>query len=171
MFGKLFIIALRNMRRQLRRAIFTALSFAVAVFIYTVLIAVPVSMDRIADGASKGLRLIVTERNNHALPAAVVRLPLALVRLGLFPVALSAGPVAGAPARLESEFEPVRSGLVGRSALHLPCSRLGPQTVGLAWNRWPAKRGRQRNAARHPEPGQTENRARGPIQLQCRFLG
>jgi putative ABC transport system permease protein len=69
MFGKLFIIALRNMRRQLRRAIFTALSFAVAVFIYTVLIAVPVSMDRIADGASKGLRLIVTERNNQALPA------------------------------------------------------------------------------------------------------
>ena len=54
MFGKLFIIALRNMRRQLRRAIFTALSFAVAVFIYTVLIAVPISMDRIADGASKG---------------------------------------------------------------------------------------------------------------------
>ncbi len=69
MLGKLFIIALRNMRRQMRRAIFTALSFAVAVFIYTVLIAVPVSMDRIADGASKGLRLIVTERNNHALPA------------------------------------------------------------------------------------------------------
>jgi putative ABC transport system permease protein len=69
MFGKLFIIAVRNLRRQRRRAIFTALSFAVAVFIYTVLIAVPVSMDRIAEGASKGLRLIVTERNNQALPA------------------------------------------------------------------------------------------------------
>jgi putative ABC transport system permease protein len=69
MFGKLFIIALRNLRRQRRRAIFTALSFAIAVFIYTVLIAVPLSMDRIAEGASKGLRLIVTERNNQALPA------------------------------------------------------------------------------------------------------
>ena len=69
MLTKLFTIALRNLRRQRRRAIFTALSFAVAVFIYTVLIAVPVSMDRIADGASKGLRLIVTERNNQALPA------------------------------------------------------------------------------------------------------
>ncbi len=69
MLTKLFTIALRNLRRQRSRAIFTALSFAVAVFIYTVLIAVPVSMDRIAEGASKGLRLIVTERNNQALPA------------------------------------------------------------------------------------------------------
>jgi putative ABC transport system permease protein len=66
---KLIEIALRNMRRQLRRTIFTALTFAVAVFIYTVLVAIPVSMDRIADNASKGLRLIVTERNNNRLPA------------------------------------------------------------------------------------------------------
>jgi putative ABC transport system permease protein len=66
---KLIEIALRNMRRQLRRTIFTALTFAVAVFIYTILVAIPVSMDRIADNASKGLRLIVTERNNNRLPA------------------------------------------------------------------------------------------------------
>ena len=66
---RLIIIAIRNLRRQLRRTIFTALTFAVAVFIYTVLVAVPVSMDYIADNASKGLRLIVTERNNHRLPA------------------------------------------------------------------------------------------------------
>ncbi|HXN84735.1 MAG TPA: hypothetical protein VN867_01635, partial [Candidatus Binataceae bacterium] len=66
---RLIIIAIRNLRRQLRRTIFTALTFAVAVFIYTVLVAVPISMDYIADNASKGLRLIVTERNNHRLPA------------------------------------------------------------------------------------------------------
>jgi putative ABC transport system permease protein len=69
MIGKLLTIAFRNMRRQLRRTILTALTFAVAVFIYTVLVAVPWSMDRIADNASKGLRLVVTERNNNSLPA------------------------------------------------------------------------------------------------------
>ena len=69
MAGKLFTIAIRNMRRQLRRTILTGLTFAVAVFIYTVLVAVPWSMDRIADNASEGLRLVVTERNNNRLPA------------------------------------------------------------------------------------------------------
>ncbi len=63
MVAKLLTIAIRNMRRHLRRTIFTALTFAVAVFIYTVLVAVPLTMDRITDHASKGLRLIVTERN------------------------------------------------------------------------------------------------------------
>lgn len=66
---RLLIIAFRNMRRQPRRTILTALTFALAVFMYTVLVAVPWSMDRIADGASKGLRLVVTERNNDRLPA------------------------------------------------------------------------------------------------------
>ena len=54
MIGKLLTIAFRNMRRKLRRTILTALAFAVAVFIYTVLVAVPLSMDRIAYNASKG---------------------------------------------------------------------------------------------------------------------
>ena len=69
MAGKLLLIAFRNLRRQLRRTILTALTCAVAVFIYTVLVAVPWSMDRIADNASKGLRLVVTELNNGRLPA------------------------------------------------------------------------------------------------------
>ncbi len=69
MTARLLTIALRNMRRQLRRTILTGLTFAVAVFIFTVLVAVPWSMDRIADNASKGLRLVVTERNNGRLPA------------------------------------------------------------------------------------------------------
>ena len=69
MLAKLFIVALRNTRRQPRRTILTALSFAVAVFLYTVLIAVPVSMDRIAADAAKGLRLIVIAHNSYRLPA------------------------------------------------------------------------------------------------------
>jgi cell division protein FtsX len=64
MAQKLFLVALRNMGRQLRRTMLTALTFAVAVFLYTVLIAVPVSMDRIAADAAKGLRLIVIAHNS-----------------------------------------------------------------------------------------------------------
>ena len=69
MLSKLLIVAIRNMRRQLGRTILTGLSFAVAVFLYTVLVAVPVSMDRIAADAAKGLRLIVIAHNSYKLPA------------------------------------------------------------------------------------------------------
>ena len=69
MIAKLFQLALRNMRRQLRRTILTGLTFAVAVFLYTVLVAVPVSMDRIAADAAKGLRLITIAHNSYRLPA------------------------------------------------------------------------------------------------------
>jgi len=69
MVAKLLTLAFRNLRRQLRRTILTGLTFAIAVFLCTVLVAVPWSMDRIADNASKGLRLVVTERNNGRLPA------------------------------------------------------------------------------------------------------
>jgi cell division protein FtsX len=48
MAPKLIHLALRNMLRQHRRTILTALTFAVAVFLYMVLVAVPVSVDRIA---------------------------------------------------------------------------------------------------------------------------
>jgi putative ABC transport system permease protein len=69
MVPKLFHLALRNMSRQLRRTVLTALTFAVAVFLYTVLVAVPVSMDRIAADAAKGLRLITIAHNSYRLPA------------------------------------------------------------------------------------------------------
>ncbi len=69
MIPTLFQLALRNMRRQLRRTILTGLTFAVAVFLYTVLVAVPVSMDRIAADAAKGLRLITIAHNSYRLPA------------------------------------------------------------------------------------------------------
>src|SRR5215471_17659229 len=67
---RLIGLALRNLRRQLTRTILTALAFAVAVFIYTLLVAVPFSMDRMAAEASKGLRLIVQPHNSYRLPAA-----------------------------------------------------------------------------------------------------
>jgi putative ABC transport system permease protein len=66
---RLIGLALRNLRRQLTRTILTALAFAVAVFIYTMLVAVPFSMDRMAAEASKGLRLIVQPHNSYRLPA------------------------------------------------------------------------------------------------------
>ena len=69
MAPKLLHLALRNMLRQRRRTILTTLTFAVAVFLYTVLVAVPVSMDRIAADAAKGLRLITIAHNSYRLPA------------------------------------------------------------------------------------------------------
>ncbi len=66
---KLFVLVIRHMRRQLRRTILTGLTFAVAILIFTVLSAIPASMDRIAEGASKGIRLIVTAPNAYKLPA------------------------------------------------------------------------------------------------------
>jgi len=44
--AKLCVVVIRHMRQQPRRTALAALSFAGAVFIYTVLIAVPATMDR-----------------------------------------------------------------------------------------------------------------------------
>jgi putative ABC transport system permease protein len=52
----------RNMRRNLRRTILTILTVALAAFIYTVLVSVPASMDRIVRDASGTLRLIVLNK-------------------------------------------------------------------------------------------------------------
>ncbi len=52
----------RNMRRNLRRTILTMLTIALATFIFTILIAVPASMDRLISDASSGLRLVVNNR-------------------------------------------------------------------------------------------------------------
>src|SRR5260370_32255692 len=49
----------RNMRRNLRRTILTILTIALATFIYTVLVSVPASMDRVVKDASNTLRLII----------------------------------------------------------------------------------------------------------------
>ena len=55
----------RNMRRNLRRTILTILTIALATFIYTVLVSVPASMDRVVKDASDTLRLII---NNKTAP-------------------------------------------------------------------------------------------------------
>jgi putative ABC transport system permease protein len=52
----------RNMRRNPRRTILTTLTIALATFIYTVLVSVPASMDRIIKDASTTLRLVVNNR-------------------------------------------------------------------------------------------------------------
>ncbi|HSU90812.1 MAG TPA: ABC transporter permease [Sporolactobacillaceae bacterium] len=53
----------RNLRRNLRRTVLTALTVALATFIYLVLASVPSSMDRIVKDASSTLRLIVVNRS------------------------------------------------------------------------------------------------------------
>src|SRR5271154_238294 len=53
------------MRRNLRRTILTILTIALATFIYTVLVSVPASMDRVVKDASGTLRLII---NNKTAP-------------------------------------------------------------------------------------------------------
>ncbi len=60
-----FKLVERNMRRNLRRTILTMLTVALATFIYTVLVSVPASMDRIIKDASGTLRLII---NNKTAP-------------------------------------------------------------------------------------------------------
>jgi putative ABC transport system permease protein len=64
MIGKLLVIVMRDIGRQPMRTALTAGAFAVAMFSYTVLIAVSLTVDRITNHASKSLRLIVTERNS-----------------------------------------------------------------------------------------------------------
>lgn len=60
----------RNMRRNLRRVLLTAATIALATFIFTVLISVPASMDRILANATKTLRLVVNNRSAwYGIPA------------------------------------------------------------------------------------------------------
>ena len=65
MGGKLFKLMERNARRNLRRTLLTTLTVALATFVFTVLVSVPASMDRIISDASTTLRLIV---NNKTAP-------------------------------------------------------------------------------------------------------
>ena len=59
---KLFKLIERNMRRNLRRTALTTMVIATATFVFTVLISVPASMDRIIRDASTTLRLVVNNR-------------------------------------------------------------------------------------------------------------
>lgn len=55
-------LIVRNMRRHLRRTILTALTIALATFVFVVLVAVPASMDRIIAQASTTLRVVINNR-------------------------------------------------------------------------------------------------------------
>lgn len=71
MNGKLLKLIERNARRNLRRTVLTTLTLALATFIFTVLVSVPASMDRIISDASTTLRLIVINKTApwYDLPA------------------------------------------------------------------------------------------------------
>jgi putative ABC transport system permease protein len=71
MNGKLLKLIERNARRNLRRTVLTTLTLAMATFIFTVLVSVPASMDRIISDASTTLRLIVNNKTApwYVLPA------------------------------------------------------------------------------------------------------
>jgi putative ABC transport system permease protein len=79
----------RNLRRNLRRTILTILTIALATFIYTVLVSVPASMDRIIKDASGTLRLIVVNKTApwEDLPARycdqITKLPGAAACVGI----------------------------------------------------------------------------------------
>src|SRR5262249_31477544 len=55
-------LIVRNMRRHLRRTVLTALTIAVATFVFVVLVSVPASMDRIIAQASTTLRVVINNR-------------------------------------------------------------------------------------------------------------
>jgi len=57
-----FKLVERNMRRNTRRTLLTIATIALATFIYTVLVSVPASMDRVIKDATGTLRLIIVNR-------------------------------------------------------------------------------------------------------------
>jgi putative ABC transport system permease protein len=59
---KLFKLIERNMRRNLRRTLMTILTIALAAFVYTILVSVPASMDRVVNEATGTLRLVVVNK-------------------------------------------------------------------------------------------------------------
>jgi hypothetical protein len=66
---KLLILALRHLARRPRRTILTTLTIAAATLCFAMLVAVPSSMNRIIDSASRGQRLIITNRTGpYGLP-------------------------------------------------------------------------------------------------------
>jgi putative ABC transport system permease protein len=66
---KLLLLALRHLARRPRRTILTTLTIAAATLCFAMLVAVPASMNRIIDSASRGQRLIITNRTGpYGLP-------------------------------------------------------------------------------------------------------
>ncbi len=76
---KLVLLIFRNLRRRMLRTTLSVLTLFVAAFLLTVLIAVPVSLNRILDEVSTGLRVIVSAPNAYMLPIwyrdAIAKMP------------------------------------------------------------------------------------------------
>jgi len=67
---KLFSLIYRNLSRRMLRTALSIFTLFIAAFLFTVLIAVPASIDRVIGDASRNLRVIVTEGNAYMLPVA-----------------------------------------------------------------------------------------------------
>jgi putative ABC transport system permease protein len=65
---KLLSLICRNLSRRMLRTLLSIFTLFIAAFLFTVLIAVPASIDRIIGDASRGLRVIVNEGNAYMLP-------------------------------------------------------------------------------------------------------
>ena len=65
---KLLPLIFRNLRRRFLRTSLSIFTLFLAAFLFTVLIAVPASIDKVIDEASTGLRVIVSAPNAYMLP-------------------------------------------------------------------------------------------------------
>lgn len=65
---KLISLIYRNLSRRMLRTVLSVFTLFIAAFLFTVLIAVPASIDRVIGDASRGLRVIVTAPNAYMLP-------------------------------------------------------------------------------------------------------
>jgi putative ABC transport system permease protein len=76
---KLALLIFRNLSRRMLRTALNVLTLFIAGFLLTVLIAVPVSLDRMLDEVSTGLRVIVSAPNAYMLPIwyrdAITKMP------------------------------------------------------------------------------------------------
>jgi putative ABC transport system permease protein len=76
---KLVLLIFRNLSRRKLRTALNVLTLFIAAFLLTVLIAVPVSLNRIIEDASTGLRVIVSAPNAYMLPIwyrdAIAKMP------------------------------------------------------------------------------------------------
>lgn len=99
----------RNLRRNLRRTVLTVLTFVLATFIYTVLISVPASMDRIISDASTTLRLIVNNKTApwYDLPARYCS------QIREMPGCVACVAVTGWPASYRNPRDPVFAAAIG----------------------------------------------------------
>src|SRR5665213_2267664 len=65
---KLLPLIFRNLTRRFLRTTLSIFTLFIAAFLFTVLIAVPASIDKVLDEASTGLRVIVSAPNAYMLP-------------------------------------------------------------------------------------------------------